>query len=70
MLMEIIKKLWKLIGVKRESIMKKIGRTLIFAGVIMLIGPFFDFTIRSQQDTDYGTGALSWIILISLNREK
>lgn len=44
--------------------MKKIGGTLIFAGVVMLIGPFFGFTIRGQQDTDYGTGALLGIIAL------
>ncbi len=56
--------------------MKKIGGTLIFVGVVMLIGPFFGFTIRGQQDTDYGTGALLGIIalvigiiLISLKKE-
>lgn len=43
----------------------------------MLVGPFFGFTIRGQQDTDYGTGALLGIIaivvgiiLLSIGKEK
>lgn len=57
--------------------MKRIGGTLVFAGIVMLIGPFFGFTIRGQQETDYGTGAMLGIIalvigiiLLSLKKEK
>ena len=44
--------------------MKKVGNTLIFAGVVLIIGPFFGFTIRGQQNTQYGAGVLLGCIAI------
>lgn len=44
--------------------MRRIGNTLIFAGVVLIFGPFFGFTIRGQQETGYGEGFLLGIISI------
>lgn len=46
--------------------MKKIGKKLIFAGVVLLIGPFFGFTIRGQQNASYGAGAMLGIIALAI----
>lgn len=57
--------------------MQRIAKTLIFAGVVMIVGPFFGFTIRGQQETSYGAGATLGIIalvigifLLSIHKEK
>lgn len=42
--------------------MKKIGGTLLFSGIIMIIVPFLSLTIRGQQETDYITGVKLGII--------
>jgi len=44
--------------------MKKIGSLCTFAGVVMLIGPFFGFTIRGQQETSSGEGAILGLIFL------
>lgn len=46
--------------------MKKIGGTLIFCGVVLIIGPFFGFTVRGQQDLDYGSGFILGLISIGI----
>ena len=46
--------------------MKRLGNTFISAGIVLLVGPFFGFTIRGQQETGYGEGALLAIISIAL----
>lgn len=42
--------------------MKRVSGTLIFCGIVLIIGPFFGFTIRGQQDLDYGSSFLLGII--------
>lgn len=46
--------------------MKKIGNTLIFCGIVLIIGPLFGFTIRNQQDLDYGSSLLLGVISLSI----
>jgi ABC-type sulfate transport system permease component len=39
--------------------MKKFGGTLVFAGIVLIVGPFFGFTIRgTAQSMEYGPAAL------------
>ena len=44
--------------------MNRIGSKLIFAGIVMFIGPFFGFTIRGQQGTEYGFGVFLGMLAI------
>ena len=46
--------------------MKKISSTLIFCGVALIVGPFFGFTVRGQQDTDYIVGVQLGLISIAI----
>jgi membrane protein DedA with SNARE-associated domain len=47
--------------------MRKIGSMLIFAGVVLLIGPFFGFTIRGgaqnfSMEENLGVGTISILV--------
>lgn len=46
--------------------MKRLANTLIFCGVVLLVGPFFGFTVRGAQDLSYGSGFLLGIISIGI----
>ena len=46
--------------------MKRLGGTFIFCGVVLIIGPFFGFTIRNQGDLDYGSSVLLGIISLAV----
>ena len=44
--------------------MKKIGGKIIFCGVVLSIGPLFGFTLRGQEELDFGASFLFGLILI------
>ena len=46
--------------------MKKLGGTFIFCGVVLIVGPFFGFTIRGQGDLDYGSSFMLGIISLGV----
>lgn len=50
---------------RKHGSLHKIGTTLIFAGLVLAIGPLFGLTIRNQQSTSFGQGLLIGIISIA-----
>ena len=44
--------------------MRKIGNTLVFAAIVLVVGPFFGFTVRGQQNTSYTDGLLMAIVAL------
>lgn len=46
--------------------MKRLGGTFIFCGIVLIVGPFFGFTIRGTGDLDYGSGVVLGLVSLGL----
>lgn len=46
--------------------MRRIGKIFIFSGIVLIIGPFFGFTVRGQQMTAYSDGLFLAAFAITL----